>query len=142
MKTKKIISWKKHPHECGFRVITETGESLFIEDYNSSFIIETNDDLDDIIIEQIEFGKDYQYGTPEEERDPNKLDYSHVDKCKIMGSTYKIQSLLYSIGWSNYNKYHVYKEPIIDDLKDEISRLKNSMEELVELLKKNNSVEA
>lgn len=134
MNTKKIISWKKHSGECGFRAITDNGENIFIEDYHSKLQIEINDELEDLIIEPIEFGKDYQFDVPEEMKDHNKLDYSYVNECKIKGNTRTIQALLYSIGWSNENNFHRYKEPLIEDLKYEMQWLKNSVEELSQLL--------
>lgn len=141
MKAKKqiITSWKKHPHECGFHVITKEGNPIFVEDYASSLSINIDDELEQLEIEPLEYGKDYQFDIPEEKKDPNKLDYSHIEKCKISGDSQKIKALLYSIGWSNTNNYHKYKDALIEDVKDEIYRLKSTIEDLTELLKKTKS---
>ena len=138
----KIISWRKNSHEIGFNAIVGNGECVFIEDHNTSMEIEVNDELTELTVEPIEFQKDYQWDVPEEKRDANKLDYSHVSKCKISGDSDQVNRLLYSIGWSNVQQHHYYKSPIVEDLKDEINNLKFAMEQLTKLIETSKPVEA
>lgn len=136
MKILKILSWYKSNDECGFRVITNCGKYIFVEDYPSSFNIQIDKYMNDIELHNIQFSKDHQFNVDEKDKIPNKLDYERIFFCTIKGSENDVKNLLQSIGWSNINKQHVYKSPLTENLIEEMQRIQSYMEETVNDFKK------
>ena len=136
MKTFKILNWKKNKNECVFHALTNCGKNLVINDYSDNINIELSDDYEDLKIKVVEFSEDYQYNTPKEKRIKGKKSENEIDKCILVGNEENINKLLFSIGWSNADNIHVYKNPLTENLIDELNAIKWQIEEYLEDIKK------
>ena len=135
MKTFKILNWKKNRNECVFHVLTECGKKLIVNDYSDNINIELSD-VDDLKLKVVEFSEDYQFNIPEEERVKEKKSENEVEKCILVGSIENINKILFSIGWSNTDNFHVYKNPLSESLIDELTFIKHQIEAEIEDYKK------
>jgi hypothetical protein len=135
MKTFKILNWKKNRNECVFYVLTECGKNLVIQEYRDNFTIKINNS-DDLKIKVLEFSDDYQYNIPEEQKIKGKKSENEIDKYVLIGNKENINKLLFSIGWSDNNNFHVYKNPLTESLIDELTFIKYQIESEIEDYKK------
>lgn len=135
MKTYNISNWKKNRNECVFHVITNCGKKLMINDYSDNIAIKI-EDTEDLKIKVLEFSNDYQYNLPENERIKGKKSDNEIDKCEIIGNEVNVNNLLFSIGWSSKDNFHIYKNPLTESLIDELNQIKWSVEESIEEYKK------
>ena len=135
MKLFKILSWKKEKGQCVFNVLTECGKTLLVNDYSDSISVNIKE-TEDLTLKVIEFSDDFQYHLPENERIKGKKSENEIEKCLIIGNKENINNLLFSIGWSNKEKFQVYKNPLTENLIDELNSIKWYIEESIEEFKK------
>mgnify|MGYP006921288039 CR=1 FL=1 len=134
MKTKKIkiLSWKKHRHESGFRLNLINHVAVFVQEYGVIFTVDEK--AKELYINIIKYADKYDYSkTPSE---VIGTDDSHIDECQIIGNSENMRQFQKILGYSSIgndmsesqNNYDLAET--FDDLKHSIVMLEYSIAEL------------
>ena len=137
MKTFEFLSWKKNIHECGVRFYTTINQpEIFLEDYGIQFkVVDSNDNVR-LTLTVTKWRKNTKWNNKTKRSESIGLSKDHAERGFITGNDYQIRAIMNSLGFATIGNPVVFRNNLIEDLKDEISYLKSSVDNLTSAIEK------